>query len=248
MRIIDAHIHLNLKEDNPVSNLLSQMDKHDVEKAMLILNLKEEHDAFIKDFAAYKSNQNRFWIASGINIHDNESFNRYDELCQLGVLPKVKVHPRLFKIRKEDIETVVNALEPYNTQIIIDSLYYGSEIEYHNGIETGVAIALRYPDRKVVMAHSGSIEFLKCMMATRYLPNVYYDYSFIQTFFQHTSLRLDMVNFLSRTANRIIFGTDYPSFTIASALENMKSLAEEAELSEEQMEMVLANNAVSIYE
>ncbi len=56
MKIIDAHIHLNLKEENPVSDLLNQMDKHDVEKSMLILSLKEEHDAFIKDFDAYKSN------------------------------------------------------------------------------------------------------------------------------------------------------------------------------------------------
>lgn len=248
MKIIDAHIHLNLKEVKAVSSLLHEMDSNDIEKSMLILNLKEEHDAFIKDFASYKSNQNRFWIASGINIHDNESFSRYDELCQLGVSPKVKVHPRLFKLRKDDIETVVNALEPYNTQIIIDSLYYGSEIEYHNGIETGVAIALRYPDRKVVMAHSGSIEFLKCMMATRYLPNVYYDYSFIQTFFQHTSLRLDMVNFLSRTANRIMFGTDYPSFSLASALDNMKSLAGEAGLNGEQVLMIMGQNAEKIYD
>lgn len=165
----------------------------------------------------------------------------------MGFEPKVKIHPRLFKIKNEDIEFVVEAMEPYNTQIIIDSLYYGSEIDYHNGIETGVAIALHYPERKVVMAHSGSIEFLKCMMATRYLPNVYYDYSFIQTFFQHTSLRLDMVDFLRRTANRIMFGSDYPSFSLDSAVDNMKSLANEAGLSEEQLGMVMKQNAERIY-
>lgn len=247
MTINDAHIHLNPSEETAVSSLLHQMDTYSIEKALLILNVQEEYDAFIKDIASFKSSSNRFWIASGINIHDKCSFVRFEELRQMGIDPKVKIHPHLFKIRREDIEDVVKAIESYDTQIIVDSLYYGAEIEYHNGVEVGLAIARRYPNRKVVMAHSGSIEFLKCMMLTRYLPNVYYDYSFIQTFFQHTSLRLDMVNFLSRTANRIMFGSDYPSFSLESAMDNMKSLTEEAGLNKEQIEMVFAQNANKVY-
>ena len=65
MKIIDAHIHLNLKEVFPVSDLLKQMDKYGRGKVMLILNLKEEHDAFIGDVNTYKSNQGSSWIASG---------------------------------------------------------------------------------------------------------------------------------------------------------------------------------------
>lgn len=247
MKIIDAHIHINSSDKAAVSSLLHQLDTHGIEKAMLILNVKEEYDAFIKDITSFKANSNRFWIAAGINIHDESSYARFDELCQMGIAPKVKIHPHLFKISKEDIEDVVMAIEPYDTQIIVDSLYYGAEIEYHNGVEVGLAIARRYPNRKIVMAHSGSVEFLKCMMLTRYLPNVFYDYSFIQTFFQHTSLRMDMVNFLSRTANRIMFGSDYPSFTLESAIENMKSLVEEAELKDEQIEMGFAHNAKKVY-
>lgn len=247
MNIVDAHIHLNLKDGSPVSSLLYQMDSHGMGKAMLILNLKEEYDAFINDVDSYKSNQDRFWIASGINIHDKSSFSRFDDLRQMGFEPKVKIHPRLFKIKKEDIDVAVNAIAQYDTQIIIDTLYYGHEIEYHNGIELGVAVALRYPERKVVMAHSGSVEFLKCMMATRYLPNVCYDYSFIQTFFQHTSLRLDMVDFLRRTANRIMFGSDYPSFQLDNALNNIQSLADEAGLNDDQIGMVMGLNAERIY-
>lgn len=247
MNIIDAHIHLNLKDGTPVSGLLHQMDMHGIGKAMLILNVKEEYDAFINDINSYKSNQDRFWIASGINIHDKSSFSRFDELCQMGLKPKIKIHPRLFKIKKEDIGAVVDSIAQYDTQIIIDTLYYGHEIEYHNGVEIGVALALRYPGRNIVMAHSGSVEFLKCMMATRNLPNVYYDYSFIQTFFQHTSLRLDMVDFLCRTANRIMFGSDYPSFQHDNALNSIKSLANEAGLNEEQTGMVMGLNAEKIY-
>ena len=247
MMIVDAHLHLDPKATTPVADLLSQMDRHGIERAMLILNGKEEYDAFKNEICSYRSNKSRFWLAAGINVHDNSSISRFDELSQLGLEPKVKIHPRLFKILKEDIRQVVDSVEPYDTQIIVDTLYYGSEIEYHNGIETGVALALKYPERQVVMAHSGSIEFLKCMMATRYLPNVYYDYSFIQTYFQRTSLRLDMVDFLRRTANRIMFGSDYPSFSLGSAIDNMRSLAAEANLNDEQIAMVMGLNAERIY-
>lgn len=247
MNIIDAHVHPNLKDDFPVSSLLHQMDKKGIVKAMLILNVKEEYDAFLRDVNSFKFNQDRFWIACGINIHDKFSFSRFDELCQRGLEPKVKIHPRIFKIKKEDVKTVVDSIAQYNTQIIIDTLYYGHEIEFHNGIEIGVAIALRYPERNVVMAHSGSVEFLKCMMATRYLPNVFYDYSFIQTFFQNTSLRLDMIDFIRRTANRIMFGSDYPSFQFNNALSSIISLANEAGLNEEQITMVMGKNAENIY-
>ena len=97
------------------------------------------------------------------------------------------------------------------------------------------------------MAHSGSVELLKCMMATRYLPNVYYDYSFVQSFFQHTSLRIDMVDFLRRTANRIMFGSDYPSFQYDNVLNNIQSLVNEAGLDEEQTGMVMGLNAERVY-
>lgn len=248
MKIIDAHVHLKPTEGAAVTSLLQQLDAHGIEKALLILNVKEEYDAFVKDIESFNANRNRFWIAAGLNIHEDSSFKRFEELRQRGIEPKVKIHPHLFQIRKEEIGDVVNSLEPYNTEIIVDSLFYGAELEYHNGVETGLAIARQYPERKVVMAHSGSVEFLKCMMLTRYLPNVFYDYSFIQTFFQHTSLRLDMVNFLTRTANRIMFGTDYPSFAIENALENMNSLMNEAGLSDEQKLMVIGKNAEKIYE
>lgn len=248
MKIIDAHVHLKPTEGAAVTSLLQQLDAHGIEKALLILNVKEEYDAFVKDIESFNANRNRFWIAAGLNIHEDSSFKRFEELRQKGIEPKVKIHPHLFQIRKEEIGDVVNSLEPYNTEIIVDSLFYGAELEYHNGVETGLAIARQYPERKVVMAHSGSVEFLKCMMLTRYLPNVFYDYSFIQTFFQHTSLRLDMINFLSRTANRIMFGTDYPSFAIENALENMNSLMNEAGLSDEQKLMVIGKNAEKVYE
>lgn len=247
MKIIDAHIHLKPSEETPVAGLLHQMDTYGVEKAMLILNVQEEYEAFNRDIVSYKTNKERFWVAAGLNIHDMVSQKQVDWLVNEGIASSIKIHPHLFSLTKKDIPAVIDILSHYDTSVIVDSLYYGQEIEYHNGVEYGVAIGRAFPNRNVVIAHAGSLDFLKCMMATRYMKNVFYDYSFIQSFFNRTSIRFDMVDFLRRTSNKIIWGSDYPSFDIKKALEDFLSIAEEAGISDAQRQDVLYNNAVRIY-
>ena len=247
MKIIDAHIHLNPSDDAAVSCLLHRMDSNNIEKAMLILNIQEEYDAFNKDIASYSANKNRFWVAAGLNIHKQSSIELTERFIKEGIASCIKIHPHLFCLTKDDIPTVIEALSNYETPVIIDALYYGQEIEYHNGVEFSVSIGRAYPDRNVVVAHAGSLDFLKCMMATRYMKNIFYDYSFIQSFFNRTSLRLDMVDFLRRTTNKIMWGSDAPSLSIEKALNDFLSIAKEAEISENQKVDVLYNNAIKVY-
>lgn len=241
-------MHLDLMMEAPLHHLLKVMDSQDIEKGLLILNLPEERRAFDKELVLYINNMDRLWVGCGLNIHDKTSFNDFETYLSKGINAKIKIHPHLFCITEEDIPLVIDSLTKYDTQIIVDSLYYGKEIEYHNGIKMGVAMARAYPNRKVVMAHSGSLDFLKCMMATRYMPNVYYDYSFIQNYFNKTSLRLDMVDFLRRTPNRIMFGSDCPSFSIANAKGAFYSIIQESGISQSQIEDVFYNNVLKVYD
>lgn len=102
-------------------------------------------------------------------------------------------------------------------------------------------------NRNSIVAHSESLDFLKCMMSCRSMPHVLFDYSFIQSFFNQTSLRFDMVNFLKRTSNRIMFGSDRPSFNLKNTIDDMLSIATEAALSDTQLDDVLYGNAVKTY-
>ena len=247
MKIIDAHIHLKPSDDAPVSELLHQMDTFDIEKAMLILNVQEEYDAFIKDIASYNENKDRFWVAVGLNIHDQPSVQHVEHYIKEGIASCIKIHPHLFSLTKDEIPSVLEVLSLYDTPVIVDALYYGQEIEYHNGLDYSVAIGRAFPDKNVVVAHAGSLDFLKCMMSTRYMKNVFYDYSFIQSFFNHTSLRLDMVDFLRRTTNKIIWGSDAPSFAIDKALSDFLSIADESGITDSQKEDVLYYNAIKVY-
>ena len=246
--IIDAHLHLNIKDSTPLQSLLQEMKKERIEKGVLILNIPEERDAFFQDFSFYEQNKERLFILIGINVHDDSSCKDFEKLSNLGCKVGIKIHPHLFKLDLSDIQWYIDYLKHApNVPVMIDTLYYGAEIEHHIGVEFGVKLARHFSDRKFIMAHSGSLDFLKCMMATRYLDYVYYDYSFIQSFFKNTSLRIDMVDFLKRTSFRIMYGSDYPSFKMADCKNDFEALIKEAGLSEKQERDVLYNNALEVY-
>lgn len=249
MRIIDAHSHLNLKAENPLCDLLSEMDLNHVERALLILNLPEERNAFKHEFELYLANKERIAISYGLDLHKIESKIELDEaLNKIGDKIVIKIHPKLFNIVREEVPLVIESLREYKgIPVMVDSLYYGEDIENHIGLDLSVALAREYSDRNIIVAHSGSLDFLKCMMACRYIPHVFFDYSFIQSFFNHTSLRLDMVNFLSRTSNRILFGSDRPSFKLDRTILDFIDIAKESGISESQLDDVMYGNALGLY-
>lgn len=249
MRIIDAHSHLNLKSEAPLNDFLAEMDSCNVERSLLILNIAEEREAFIKEYETYLSNNDRFALSCGLDINNSESKNDLDKILdKTGKQVVIKIHPKLFRIEYRDIQKVVESVSEYNNlPIMVDSLYYGEDIEHHIGVELSVALAREYRDRNIIVAHSGSVDFLKCMMACRYMPHVSFDYSFIQSFFSKTSLRLDMVNFLKRTSNRIMFGSDRPSFNMKQTINDMLSIAKEADLTDIQLDDVMYGNALKMY-
>lgn len=249
MKIIDAHSHINLKTENPLQDLLIEMDENNVERSLLILNMPEERSAFLKEYELYRENRERIALSYGFDIHNSVSKVDLDKILELdGGKITIKIHPKLFGIVREEIPQVIEAVREYvGLPIMVDALYYAEDIEHHIGVELAVSLAREFNDRKIIVAHSGSLDFLKCMMACRYLPYVYFDYSFIQSFFNHTSLRLDMVDFLSRTSNRIMFGSDRPSFSLGKSIADFLDIAKESRISSAQLEDVLYNNASKLY-
>lgn len=249
MRIIDAHSHINIRSEEPLKDLLSEMDANDVERSLVILNLPEERKYFMNEFNLYLSNRDRLALSYGLDFHNPESKKDIDNIIdKTGNKIVIKIHPKLFRIKHHEIEKVVESVREYDDfPIIVDSLYYGEDIEHHIGVDLSVALAREYKNRNIIVAHSGSLDFLKCMMSCRYMPHVLFDYSFIQSFFNQTSLRFDMVNFLKRTSNRIMFGSDRPSFKLKNTIDDMLSIATEAALSDTQLDDVLYGNAVKTY-
>jgi predicted TIM-barrel fold metal-dependent hydrolase len=97
------------------------------------------------------------------------------------------------------------------------------------------------------MAHSGGIHLLQTMLYTRSVKNIFYDISFTCNYLYTTSVKQDMVHFLKYTANRVMFGSDYPDFTVHEAAKTVLELAGLAFLSEDQKERIFYQNAADMY-
>lgn len=249
MRIIDAHSHINPKADNPLQDLLFEMDENNVEKSVLILNLPEEREIFQNEYDLYLANKDRFALSYGLDFNNKKSKIELNAIIEkTDGKVAIKIHPKLFRFERKDIPAIIESVREYEgLPIIVDSLYYGEDIEHHIGVDVSVALAREYNDRNIVVAHAGSLDFLKCMMSCRYMFHVSFDYSFIISFLNHTSLRMDMVNFLSRTSNRIMFGSDRPSFQISKAIADMQSIAEDSGINDKQLEDIFYTNALKVY-
>lgn len=250
MNIIDAHVHLNPKNTRSFNDLIYQMDERNVNKGVLIINTREELDMFLENKKTFLEYKERFRLVCGVNIHETLPFQMFDELKLWDDSLDIKLHPLLYNYKKEDFYKIENVLvERLNDfrNIVIDTLYNDEHFENHIGIELGAYLARKFPQKKVVLAHSGSVKLLECFAFTRQIPNIFYDFSFVATYFDHTHIRFDMINYLKYTSNRIMFGSDYPSFKIENAIAHICDLFKEANMSDEQINDVLYSTAERIY-
>lgn len=247
--IVDVHIHVNaaLKE-RALPQLIEDLEEDGVAAGVLIVNTKEQMDIVRSQERILLENRNRLKIVSGINIHNKNPYAIYEYFYSKGLYPGIKIHPKLFDYKVKDFSRIEESIARVDCDIIVvDTLYFGEQIDNHIGIELGIFLAKAFPEKTIVLAHSGSIKLLECQMYTRNLPNVYYDLSFTASYLNHTSIRMDMINFLKYTSGRIMYGSDYPDFAFGRAFSSMLELCEDARLTEEQVRNVFSDNAKRIY-
>lgn len=244
----DAHLHIPKTSANAVSVLLKDMDKASIEKAVLIVNTEPEMISVRNDLRVFLENRNRFHLVAGLNMKKPEPLSIYSFFREVGIHPDVKLHPKMFGYTMADLPRITEALSGIECRnIVIDSLCFGEQLANHIGIEMAIDLAREFPEKKVVIAHSGFIKLLECQMFTRDLANIFYDLSFTASYINHTSVRLDMVNFIRHTSGRVMFGSDYPDFSFDRAVESFMDLCAEAGLSEEALADVFFRNAIKIY-
>lgn len=250
MKIIDAHIHINPKCEQPISELFCVMDKNNVEKSVLIINTLEELDAASREKNKLLENSNRFCIVCGLDIHALQPFRIVDEVSDWGVCVDIKLHPLLFHYTREDFEQICRLLSENQTvfrNIIIDTLFNNDFFETHIGVELGIMLAKKFEDKKVILAHAGSIKLLECLAYTRNIPNIFYDISFVATYFKYTHIRQDLISHFKFTSNRIMFGSDFPSFDIKDAKDSVFEILEDAKVPVVNLQNIMYNTAQKVY-
>ena len=249
-RIIDAHLHVNTKDSKPLRSLISEMDEAQIEHAVLIVNSLDEMSAIKEEIELFEDNCNRFHIVAGLNIHSKEPFRIINFFHEYGYMPDIKIHPRLHGYTIDDTETLCSFIEKncFETRnILVDAAFMGDQIDNHIGIPLSISLAKNLKNKNIIIAHTGSTKMLECQMLTRWIPNIFYDLSLSSSYLINTSVRFDMINLIRYTNNRIMYGSDYPSINMKTAIENFRTLCKEANVSNTQIESMFYYNAEKLY-
>lgn len=226
MNISDAHFHLNMKMEEPIQDALDIFAERGLRKVVLILNRNEEKEAFLNNIDILMNSDTLIHPAVLLDINDMEMFEKVVKvLYERKIAFSVKLHSRISKITQEDFGKIDAALRKWSFEnIIIDAFYYGSCLEYLNGVELAIYLAKRHKNKKIIIAHFGGVKILETMLCTRELSNIYYDISCTVSYFENTSIWKDVFHCVNMNKERVMFGSDYPDFTVKCAQESVDRL------------------------
>lgn len=249
MKVIDAHVHLDMNSKNPFEYIETALINNKFIGCVLILNTQEEKDCFIDNYSIFCKYKNSIHIAAALDIHHiNECIKFYNFLLDHNIDYSVKLHSRMHNITKNDFNEVYENLKMLNFKsIIVDAFYYGSNLETHIMLELGIYLAKKFPNIYIILAHFGGYKILETMLCTRELKNVFYDTSFTQNYLFETSVLSDIKCCIKFSSNRIMFGSDSPSFSFDEAYNISKQMIADANLDNEGINSFYYKTATKIY-
>lgn len=249
--IIDAHVHLNMKESSPLPSLEANLASCRIGGGVLILNSAEEKK--------YLSGHLHELAASGIRWHIGVLVDLKSgppETALLNALSacsipfSIKVHSRFSGLCASDIPSLIKTIDEMPgswENIIVDGFYYGARLEHQIAMELAIALSRHYSGKKIVYAHAGGIHILETLVHLRERKNIYYDFSLSCNYLLHSSLAADYALFLKHNKLRVMFGSDYPDFFPADALSATRTICETARLSPDEQNAVFRGNAENVY-
>jgi len=245
--IFDSHIHLPMKSEKILFDLEDQTQS--LFGYQLILNSKEELLFFMNNVSFFTDRHSEKIVVLSLLLDENIISPQVIRFLQeRNFIFSFKLHPRLLKITKHDFGKYIALLHKYSSKIIIvDGFYYGANHEYHINIELAIALAKSFPERTIIIAHAGGHKALECSLYTRSLPNVYFDISFSLVYLKNTSVKLDLLNLIRYNVPRILFGSDYPDFSVADSYTTFNDYSKTVGLSADEHQAILYRNAVSLF-
>lgn len=247
-KIYDAHVHFDLKREEPYQVLKKKLQDNSIEKCLLILNSIEEEQLFLRYRNEISDDGIVSAIAAILDINKSETKYFLERMGYERVNTIIKIHPRLTGVKKSDFPQIYESICSTGINVIlIDDFIYGPDVECHVGTELGIYLAQKRSDFRIVLAHAGGCGMLRTLLLTRPLKNIYYDYSLTTNYLSTTSVHQDLVNGLMFTSDRIMFGTDYPDFEFQDSLDVTRRLCSEAKIGSEQIEKIFYQNALNVY-
>ncbi|WP_295916194.1 hypothetical protein [uncultured Anaerovibrio sp.] len=245
--MIDAHTHFNLEVDDPTNEYIKTLHEAGIDEAVLILNSPEEMEIFWENEDKLMAQLKRIHIVFLFDVKHRDFFDKSARMAEKKKLEySIKLHPRLTNITKNDFDAIAKYIGEYSFRnIVIDSFLYGSNLESFCYIDLAIFMARKYPEHNVVMAHFGGIKALETMLCTREVNNIFYDCALSVDYLKGTSVWLDLKHCINYSGNRVMFGSDLPSFNPKDTVNNLKEMLDQQYIC--LSECLLEKNARKIY-
>lgn len=144
-------------------------------------------------------------------------------------LSGIKLHPRLqgIDLLDEDLHDFFSFLNQHKIPVMIDG-YYQSR---NRGIPLSSftpfhydALAKKYPDIPLILSHMGGHRVLDAFFLAKSNPSVFLDNSHMLRYFSGTSVIDDALWVMDKLDEKIIYGSDFPEYSLNGYLEHFKQL------------------------
>ncbi|GIP19108.1 hypothetical protein J40TS1_47500 [Paenibacillus montaniterrae] len=247
LNIFDSHLHFNMNTADPYKDLVTQITSSQMKGCLLILNYENERNYFMNNIQLLQALDIQLEVALMLDFQ-NIDYEIIKQCYLKNIEFSIKIHPRLSNITLGDFNKILLALQKINYKhIIVDGFYYGPNLRSHINIELLIFLSKYLPSKRILFAHSGGHKILETMLYTRNLDNIYYDLSFTQNYFKNTSISLDIINFIKFNYGKILFGSDYPEFSIEDSKKQLLIYMNKAGLSFEAQNKILIENSLSFF-
>lgn len=254
---IDAHAHLkgdSTEMDMQICNLLSMYKILNIKKALLIPFDEMQKNEIIASIRDKFSDV--FYFISLVDF-ENNMFENFEEQMtyHMEVLRCVgyKIHPRYQGISLTDnrLKSIVEIAGKLGQFVIIDCLPSRGLVRIADTLPLLVDdIAMSCPKTPIIMAHMGGHRVLDALIVAQKNPNVYMDISATIIKYQGSSIMQDIVYCLNKLSDmgKLIFGSDYPTFSPRDTYEILEGLIKQAHLSNVEIEKIMGSNFINIME
>ncbi len=235
MDIFDCHFHIeNFGDDYELENVVARN---------VIFN-----DVDIYKQNIEKVNKNDF-ITLVFDYKNNLDFV-LDQIRNKKV-HALKIISREQKLKTIDYPILIEKLKLDNSKlpIIIDAFYYDHNLEYQPSLKSIIDIATTFPNRRIIVAHSGGHNVLTYFFHLRTLKNVFYDLSFSLQYLKDSSVFQDLIKLIKYTdKSKILFGTDFPWANSKLQYDVLYQICEELKLNKEEINNIFYKNSYDTFD
>ena len=237
MKFFDCHLHLPTPDDSGLDRLLRYLDGvSDMVGGNLILNTREEVDFAYSHLDSFPKTLNL------IPYYDPAT-DLPSEFRESGWY---KIHPTIDKLGRDAIAPLCQSLREATDKpkgIIVHCFPWGPDLQFNISLPLVIELAQALPQMPVLVAHGGGYESWAFRAHTGMLKNVVYDFSVTMSYYRGSDVLRPFQRYLRHSPDRIVFGSDWPSAQPEDQLVECARLANEIDVSGEQLESILMANA-----